>query len=362
VGKYFFIACIFFIHIPVFAEGVIRGVLAPDEIPAGEQFTVIVAGNPVSKEQNRMIAIQFPENWKIVRAYAAEDGATESTPIEQYPEMAGYFPKEKGLTIRVFEDRTRVFAENYDGIGYFFVFTSPSTVSTGNFKACFIERSDPGIPEKKETKKGKKPKPVRLKNFEWRVISPSLGSDFNFSEVSGKKYSHAVRFITGWNSMSRSIALNDSLRGFAGLVIRPEILRAFFANSFTIEWWQRAVSGEQIIFRFLRSDSLVGLDISANPLGQIDIQKFPSNSDSDIALISSAIVCDGSWHHVALSCDGFGTLRLFTDGELNDTLANATEFFTDLSFCSIGAAKTNEHIGIDELHFLRHAEILPQRS
>jgi hypothetical protein len=152
VRKLFFIVNLLLISGAAYADGEIHAVIAPDEIPAGEQFTVIVAGNPVSKEQNRRIAVQFPESWKIVRVYAAEDGAPESTPIDLSSEMTGYFTKEKGQAIRVFEDRTHVFAENYDGIAYFFVFTSANNTSTGNFKACFIERSDPGIQEKKEPK------------------------------------------------------------------------------------------------------------------------------------------------------------------------------------------------------------------
>src|SRR5689334_13962471 len=112
VRRFFFIPVLLGLAGQVFADGEIRAIVAPDEIPAGEQVTVIVAGNPISREQNRMIAIQFPENWKLARAYAAEGGATESTPIGQYPEMVSYFTKEKGQAVRVFEDRTHVFAEN----------------------------------------------------------------------------------------------------------------------------------------------------------------------------------------------------------------------------------------------------------
>ena len=50
-----------------------------------------------------MIAVQFPESWKLVRAYAAEDGATETTPIMQNPEMSSYFPKERTLQVKIFE-------------------------------------------------------------------------------------------------------------------------------------------------------------------------------------------------------------------------------------------------------------------
>lgn len=343
-----------------FADGTINAVLAPDEIPAGEQFTVIIAANPVSKEQNRMIAIQFPESWKIVRAYAAEDGAAESTPIPQNSDLVSYFEKDKGQTVRVYEDRTHVYAENFDGIAYFFVFTSPNVTSTGNFKACFIERSDPGIPAVKETGKGKKKPPAKLKNFDWRIVSPNLGSDFVFSSVTGKKYSHQVHFITGWSNISRSLILNDSLHGSANLHLRPELVRRFFDNPFTIEWWMRAVSGEQFIFRFLRSDSLTGLDISANPFGQIDVSRFPMSSDSDIAILSTGTTCDGAWHHAALSCDLFGTLRIFVDGQLNDTTANGADFFRGLAYCSIGAKKMPEHIAIDEVRFLKRPFLSPE--
>jgi hypothetical protein len=346
----------FFIADSTFAQGNIRGVLAPVEIPAGEQFTVIVAGNPVSREQNRMIAIQFPESWKIVSAYAAEDGATESTPISQYPEMVSYFEKEKGLSVKIFEDRTHIYSEHNEGIAYFFVFSAPNITSTGNFKACFIERADAGSPPAKEKPKGKKSKqPVRVKNYEWRIVSPSLGSNFSFSEVSGKKYSRTVRFISGWRNISRALILSDSLDASAQLHLRPELLRSFFDNQFTLEWWMRAVSGGQTIFKFLCPDSVSGLTISANPFGQIVVSRFPLKSDSDIATLSGVISCDGAWHHIALSCDLSGTLRIFVDGELNDTTAKASNFFKDLSFCTIGEPKIPEYFSIDELHFLRHA-------
>jgi hypothetical protein len=360
VRNIFYIACLLLLSGKAFADGDIRVVLAPDEIPAGEQFTVIVAGNPVSKEQNRMVAIEFPESWKLVRAYAAEDGASESTSIDPYPEMIGYFAKEKGQTIKVFEDRTHVYAENYDGIAYFFVFSSAKTASNGNFKACFIERSDPGIPEKKVNKNVKKPTPARLKNFQWRIVSPGLGSNFTFAEISGKKYNHAVRFVTGWSNTSRALILHDSLHASAHLNLRPQVLQSFFNNPFTIEWWMHAVSGEQILFKFLRPDSLTGLTILANPFGQIDVRRFPSNSDSDIAILSAGTTCDGAWHHVALSCDMFGTLRIFTDGQLNDTLANANDYFKDLSYCTIGAKNIPAYFSIDELRFIKRAYLSEQ--
>ncbi len=341
-----------------FAEGDIRGVLAPDEIPAGEQFTVIVAGNPVSKEQNRVIAIQFPENWKIVRAFAAEDGATESSPIAQYSEMVSYFEKEKGRTVKIYEDRTRIYSNHFDAIAYFFVFTSPNVTSTGNFKACFIERSDPGIPEIKPNKKDKKTKPpTRMKNFEWRIVSPSLGSNFSFSEITEKKYSHTIRFISGWANTSRGLVLKDSLHACAQLKLSPNLLRKFFDHEFTLQWWMRAVSGEQTLFKFLRSDSLTGLTISANPFGQMNLSRFPFVSDSDLIILSSGTTCDGAWHHVALSCDIWGTLRIFVDGEVNDTLAKAADFFRDLSYCTIGDSKTPGHFSIDELRFLKRAKL-----
>lgn len=333
--------------------------LAPDEIPAGEQFTVIVTGKPVSKEQNRMIAIQFPDNWKIVRAYAAEGGAAESTVIEEYRDMIDYFEKEKGRTIKIFEDHTRVYSENFDDIAYFFVFTAPTAISTGNFKSCIIERSDPGIPTVKPTVKGKKPKPTKIKNFDWRIVSPSLGSAFNFSEITEKRYSHSIRFITGWSNSSRSLILNDNLAASARLVLPPEVVRNFFNKPFTIEWWMRSVSGEQTLLRFLTPDSLTGLGIFTNPFGQIDVRRIPSADDSDIALLSTVTTCDGAWHHVALSCDVIGVLRIFIDGDFDDSVANAAEFFRDLSYCSIGANKTPQHFAMDELRMFRRAFVLP---
>ncbi len=355
------IFCLFFFLLlfnSAFAEGDIHAVLAPDEIPAGEQFTVIVAGNPEAKDQNRMIAIQFPDNWKIVRAYAAEDGATEPTLIDQYPDMVSYFDKEKGRTIKVFEDRTRIYANRFDGIAYFFVFTSPNVTSTGNFKACFIERADPGIPEIKLNRKDKKPKlPPRIKNYEWRIVSPSLGSNFSFSGITENKYTHTLHIITGWANTSRALVLKDSLHASARLSIPPNVLRIFFDRPFTLQWWMRAVSGEQTLFKFIRSDSLTGITISTNPFGQINVSRYPFVSDSDIIILSSGTTCDGAWHHVALSCDIWGTLRMFVDGDMNDTLPNASDYFRDLSYCMIGDSKTPGHFSIDELRFLKRAEL-----
>ena len=347
----------FFFISSAFPQENIRRVLAPDEIPAGEQFTVIVAANPESKEQNRMVAIQFPESWKFIRAYAAENGATEPAPISQNPNMVSYFQKEKGQTVKVFDDDTRVFAEHYESIAYFFTFTSTNTTTSGNFKTCLIERSDPGIPDQKETKKGKKPKPARIKNFEWRVISPSLGGNFSFSEVTGKKYTHQIRFISGWSNTSGSLVLHNTVRANAQLNIYPDLLQDFFNKRFTIGWWMRAVSGEQTLSQFLRADTSSGLLITANPFGQIEIRRYPGESDSDIAIVSNGIVCDGAWHQVTLSLDGTGTLRLFTDGQLDDSVTNAASFFLGLSSCSVGAKKTPANFAIDELVFTRRVII-----
>jgi hypothetical protein len=349
----------FYILFPfsVFAQGNIRGVLGPDEIPAGEQFTVIVTGKAVSKEENRMVAIQFPDNWKIVRAYAAEDGAAELTPISQYPELAGQFDKEKGRTVKVFNDNSLIYSENYSGIAYFFVFTAPNVNASGLFKSCFIERSSSTIIDVPPAKKGKKTKPAKPKNFEWHIVSPSL-STFSFSEISEKKYEHTIRFIAGWSNTSRSLVLHDSLFASASLTIRPSLLSNYFSHPFTIEWWMKAASGGQTLFTFLHPDSLTGITISANPFGQISVAKNPTVSDSDILILSGNTVCDGAWHHIALSLDFLGTLRIFTDGILNDSLLNASGFFTDISHCTIGAHKTPEHFAIDELQMLGKAVIL----
>ncbi len=354
--KLFFTCFLLLISRLALAQGEIRGVLAPEEICAGEQFTVIVSGTPMAKDQNRMVAIQFPDGWKIVRACAAEDGATESSPLSQYPEMVSYFEKEKGQTIKIFEDRTRIYADRFDDITYFFVFTAPNTNTTGNFKTCFIERSDPGIVTPKPKVKGKKPKqPTKIKNYEWRIESPNLGSDFVFSEVSGKKYSRPTRFVSGWNATSRALQLKDSLHASAYLHLKPELLRSFFEKSFTIGWWMKTASGEQTIFRFLRSDSLSGLTISANPFGQITVSKFPFASDSDIAILSSVTTCDGAWHHVALSLSDSGVLKIYVDGVFNDSVVNVSGFFNDLSYCTIGADKTPAYFSLDELFFLKRA-------
>src|SRR5206468_4366195 len=66
-------------------------------------------------------------------------------------------------------------------------------------------------------------------------------------------------------------------------------------------------------------------------------------------------LCDGAWHQVTISVDPFGTLRLFTDGQLNDTVANIAEFFRDISYCSIGEEKKPAHAAIDELRLIKRA-------
>lgn len=328
--------------------------MGPQEIPTGEEFTIAVVCKPVAREQSRMVAIQFPESWKIVRGYAAEDGATESTPLYQYPELASYFEKSKGHAIKIFEDRTSVYAENYSGIIYFFTFIAPSSSSTGEFKVCIVERSDPGIPEKKSTKKGKKNKPAKIKNYDWRVISPELGSTFAFAEINDATFLHSTHFVTGWKNTSRALTFSDSINATARLVLPPDVLQQFISGPFTISWWMKAPSGETMIHRFLHRDSASGFSISLNPLGQIAIAKYPVvDADSDILLISSGLVTDGAWHHIGISKDSDSVVRIFIDGEFTDSAKITRDIFHDIHYSSIGSTKSKAHISIDELIFSR---------
>ncbi|MEP7234110.1 MAG: T9SS type A sorting domain-containing protein [Ignavibacteriota bacterium] len=351
----FFTLCLLLISDALLASDDLRSMFAPEEIPSGEDFVVVVAGRPVSKEDNRRIAIEFPENWKFIRAYAAEEGATESTPLELNSEMSAVFTKDKGHTIRVLEDRTRVYSENFDGIAYFFVFRGPAIATSGTFKACFLERSDPGIPERKETKKGKKTKTTRSKNFDWRITSPSISGDFSFAEISGSPFSHTIRFLTGWSNTSRGLIIKDSLYGDAFLNIRPELLNSFFDHGFSLQWWQNTTKGEQTILKFLKADSSTAVVLKLNPFGQLDIRKIPTEADSDIAIISNSITADGAWHQISISCDSLGLLRLFTDGKMEDSVQLNRNYFKDIAQCWIGEPGKPEDFAIDELRFIKRA-------
>ena len=73
-------------------------------------------------------------------------------------------------------------------------------------------------------------------------------------------------------------------RADAQLNVRPDLLQDFFSKQFTISWWMHAISGEQTIFKFLRTDTSSGLLINANPFGQIEIRRYSGDADSLIPI------------------------------------------------------------------------------
>jgi len=127
------------------AQGKLGTIIAPAEIPAGEEFSILVSASALQRTVNRAIVIEIPENIKLLKALAVDEEGEDSISLDPYPSIVSMFTKEKGRRIAAFTDHSGIYSANYTAVGYLFTFTAPKTASTLVFKTCLVERGDPTV-------------------------------------------------------------------------------------------------------------------------------------------------------------------------------------------------------------------------
>jgi hypothetical protein len=324
------------------AQGKVGVFLAPTEIVGGEEFVVTASASALQRGINRVVVIEYPENIKLLHAYAIDEDGADTMSLDQNVSVSSFFSKEKNRHIASFTDNSGIFSANYGAEIYSFTFESPKTATISTIKICLVERGDPSGTPEPPAKKGAKPKKKRvpLLSSEWRVVAPDIGEKFSFSEIGGKPYSAIVRIVSGWDNGSRALFLDGN--SHAMLHTDSAMLRDLFAGPFTISAWVRTSDPKQPVFSWHNfvKDSLITL--ITNAAGQIELHGLGA------VIVNPAIVGDGAWHNILISKDEINRYIIAVDGEASEP----TTLGVDLDLIDrfeIGDSTRNASLTVDEL-------------
>ncbi|HWF43354.1 MAG TPA: LamG-like jellyroll fold domain-containing protein, partial [Candidatus Kapabacteria bacterium] len=332
------------------ASGEIAFVRAPEEIPEGDDITVIVSASPRETGIDRTLAIDFPASWKLKRAYRVEAGSDHSVHIPQSGEISSLFSKEPGDNVLAFADVSDDFDPNADGIAYFIVFTTKSLPSgkadqSATVKAALVERSNPDAPREIDPKT-KRAKPV---NTEWRMVFPPK-LDFSFAGITSKRLIATIR-LERISENARALVAEGKKNAIATLHTRPELLAQFFDRPFSIECWFRTTGIQQTFLQF--GSDKTKLQLGTGLLGQPLLRS--RGAENKVIEAVRAIVNDGTWHNVVLSRDSSNKLRLFIDAGPPTVVDLSNELFQNITSVEIGDSASENDFSIDELRLSRSA-------
>ena len=214
-----------------FGYGELLTVRVPEEIPEGDNFTVIVTATGRETTIDRVLVLEYPEGCTLQRAYAVEAGSDWASPLVNSSSIARLYAVEPKYKLLALTDTSQEFNPDAPGIAYFLVFSAAAAPSPLQFKAQLVERINPDTPPEID-KKTKKPKPI---NYDWKVVAPQR-DDFAFTGQ--KKMLGSIRLAKILRT-SRALVLDGPNSASAMLRTHEESLSRFFANPFSIELWFR---------------------------------------------------------------------------------------------------------------------------
>ncbi len=306
-----FIVVLFFNSHIARASGEIVLVRAPEEIPEGDDVTVVVSASARETDIDRTLALEYPTGWKMKRAWRVEAGSDHVVNLAPFAEVTTLLTAEPGHTAIALADYSEDFDPDADGIAYFIVFTptpikAKSSSETDMVKAALVERINPDAPPEIDPKTKKR----ILVNHDWRMTYPSR-YDFSFNEITSKRLMATIE-INREPKTARSLVIDGTKHAMAKFHGQPELLRDYFRHPFSIQCWFRTNGYEQNLLRMQSKDgSEVRLIIGV--LGQATLEL--SGTKGHVILASRAVVNDGAWHNLVLSNDSTGNVRLFVDAQ-----------------------------------------------
>lgn len=329
-----------------FAWGEIALVKAPDEIHEGDEVTIFVTATATEANVHRILAVSFPEEWKIKKSWSVIAGYDEAYSLPQSTAMAKEIGADAGQTVTAFADTT--YLSDVPGVAYFVTFiTNPGATSaaTATVKAALVERIDPLSPPELD-KKTKKPKP---RNTEWHLSYPER-RELSLAGNLGKRLGPEIKLIRGWRT-ARGLIMRDSSSS-ASLKTDPAGLRQLFAGQFTIEMWFRTSSAFQPMMRLLTDDAQNSRLLATNSLGQIYFYSFEGRKREIIAG-TKAMAADGQWHHFMMTYDSTGRLRCYLDAQQLVNKEVEQQHFSSVTGLQLGNPRGSNELQIDELRFFR---------
>ena len=332
------------------ATGEIAFVRAPEEIPEGDDITIIISASARETNVDRTLAIDYPASWKLKRAYRVEAGSDHTVRLQSSGEVRGLFSKEPGHDVIALADLSDDFDPDAEGIAYFVVFSTkplPGTKpdQTSIVKAALVERTSPDASPEIDPKT-KRPKPI---NRDWRMVFPPK-YEFSFAGITTKRLVATVR-LERITMSSRALVVEGHKDATAILHTKPEILEEYFRHPFSIEFWFRTTGVQQSFLRFQLSDS-GELRLGTGLLGQPLLTEALKNRTIES---SRAIVNDGVWHNLVLSWDSVGKLRMFVDAGPPAIVDVPKGLFHNVFSIGVGNPASDNDFSIDELRLMRVA-------
>jgi hypothetical protein len=330
------------------ATGEIAFVRAPEEIPEGDDITVIISASARETGIDRTLAIDYPASWKLKRAYRVEAGSDHTVRLQSNGEVRGLFAKEPNRDVIALADLSDDFDPDADGIAYFIVFSTKQLPGsnpdqTSTVKAGLVERTSPNAPPVIDSKT-KKPKPINM-NW-WMVFPPKY--EFSFAGITTKRLVATVR-LDRITRNSRALAVEGHKDAVATLHTKPEILEEYFSHPFSVGFWFRTTGVQQSFLRFGYSgggELRLGTGLLGEPLLMVK---------NKVVISPRTIVNDGAWHNLVLSCDSGGKLRMFIDAESPVIIDGPKGVFHKVSSIEIGNPASDNDFSIDELRLMRGA-------
>ena len=341
------------------ASGEIAFVRAPEEIPQGDDITIVISASARETDIDRALAIDFPQSWKFKRAWKVEAGSDHAQKLGRDNEITNLFEKEMGSEVIGLADNSSDYDPDAAGIAYFVVFTTsllPGTSESENLsvKAALVERTDPDAPIELDPKT-KHPLP---RITDWRMTFPQK-FDFAFRDVTSKRTMAAVR-MDRIPKVARALVINSAAAtknapksGYIVLNTKPILLTDYFQHPFSIQFWFRTTVAEENMLTFLAGDG-DKIHLGIGPLGQPRLMESKRGTTSIIA--SRPMLNDGLWHNLVLSEDSLHKLRLFLDAQPSNVVDVKLRLFDSIVGIQIGdTTSSNKDFAIDELRLFRAA-------
>ncbi len=333
------------------ATGEIAFVRAPEEIPEGDDVTVVVSATGRETNLDRVLALEYPDSWKIKRAFSVEAGAQTSVRLLRDEEVSALLTPEAGHAVVALGENSEEFDPESDGMAYFVVFStkpglSTTTTQTLTVKAALIERTSLDAISEIDPKT-KKPKPT---NKNWRMTFPPK-ADFSFTGIVSKRLAVTIRTERVLRT-ARAVVLEGRKATSASLRTLPEAIREYFAHPFSIQFWFRTTGIQQCFFR-LNSENGEELRIGTGLIGQPTFSEV--RPVRKLFTASKSLVADGLWHNLVISRDSLSKLRLFLDAQPALISEIPKGLFENITSLTIGDTNADNDFAIDELKLLRTA-------
>lgn len=333
-----------FLPIESLALGEIYSVRAPEEIHEGDDVTIFVTASPVDSNIHRILAVSYPENWKVKKSWAVLVGYDDVLPLPASNTLAREIKTDGAHKVAAFVDTN--ISYDVQGIAYFITFTTEpgaQNVATATVKAGLVERIDPDSPPEID-KKTKKPKP---RNTDWKMAFPE-GRELTLTSVVGKRFAPQIKLIRGWRA-TRGLVLVDT-NSVAVLKTDPGSLSALFNSPFTVEMWFRTASAYQPLIRFATDDAKRFLNLATNALGQIYLFQH-EGKDRSIVAGTKSMAADGQWHHFVMTYDEQHKLRFYLDAQQLINRDVNPKHFAGITGLQLGHTRASNDFEIDELRF-----------